>query len=200
MKNKFLFSLAIFTFSVLLMTCTSIPKIQQGDDVFKISSTKIELKNGESLKMSKSSDTEKTTIILVRHAEKIKGVKDPELTKEGIARSEKLKSVLSDIKLNKVFSTDTKRTQQTASPTATSQSKQIQSYNARDLKAFANMLLEKHQGENILVVGHSNTTPDLLNFLMKEKVVDFIDESDYTNLFVVNIFKDKKRKAVLLKF
>ena len=57
------------------------------------------------------------TIYLVRHAEKAKG-KDPVLTAQGKQRAENLAQMLQDAGVTRVYSTDYRRTQQTAAPSA----------------------------------------------------------------------------------
>lgn len=180
--------------------CVSIPQIQEGGFIDKINGANVQLKDGQNLKMAKKSEEGKTTIILVRHAEKMKDSSDPKLTEEGMNRAENLKNILSSMPIDQVFSTDYNRTQLTATPTANSKKIKIQSYNPRKLKDFGNMLMENYKGKTILVVGHSNTTPELLNFLMGEKLVKSIDESDYENLFIVNVLKNSEKRALLLKF
>lgn len=195
-----LLKLSLFLFLLCCQGCVSIPKIQEGGFVDKINAANVQLKNGQNLKTVKNKKVEKTTIILVRHAEKMKKTKDPSLTKEGLSRADNLKNILSSTMIDHVFSTEYNRTQLTAWPTATSKNLSIQSYDPRKLQDFGKMLLEEYKGKTILVVGHSNTTPELMNYLMNEKVVKSIDESDYENLFIVNISKDDERKALLLKY
>ena len=100
-----------------------------------------------------------THIYLVRHAEKIvsEGVNDPELTPIGLFRADNIAKQLSSVGVTQIFSTEYKRTMQTAKPLADYQSIKITPYDASDLEAFAEQL-KQIQG-TVLVVGHSNTTP-----------------------------------------
>lgn len=198
MKNLIRLTSLLLLF--LSQSCITIPKIQQGGFVEKISNTNVQFKDGQNFKIAKNKNVEQTTIILVRHAEKMKDSKDPLLTKEGMNRAENLKEILSSTAIDHIFSTDYKRTQATAAPTAASKNLEVISYNPKKMNAFGKMLLDNYQGKTILVAGHSNTTPKLLNFLMNETVVKSIDESDYENLFIITVSKDDERKAVLLKF
>ena len=66
------------------------------------------------------------TIFLVRHAERADGGaggmgNDPSLSEAGRARAESLAAMLKDTKLTAIFTTEFKRTQETAAPTATAQ-------------------------------------------------------------------------------
>lgn len=200
MKKNILNISYLILILITISGCVKIPKIQQGNEVQQIFKSKVVLKDGGFLNMIKKDSEENTTIILVRHAEKMKDKKDPDLTEDGKIRAEKLKNILSTISLNSVYSSDYNRTQQTAKPTSIAQRQEVMSYNPRALNEFGNMLLETKKGEKILVVGHSNTTNVLLNYFMKETVVESISESDYGNLYIVNIDKKGNAKALTLRF
>ncbi len=200
MKNNILKLSFFFLLLITISSCVKIPQIQNGGEVQKVYESKVVMNNGGILKMVKENATETTTIVLVRHAEKMKDQKDPDLTNKGNFRATKLKELLSTISLDQIYSTDYTRTQQTAKPTSNAQEVEVISYNPRALNDFGNMLLQTQKGKNILVVGHSNTTPNLLNYFMKERVVESISESDYGNIYIVNIDKEGNAKALLLKF
>ncbi len=200
MNNNILNFSLFFLFLFTICSCVKIPQIQNGGEVQQIHESKVIMNNGVLMKMVKEKSMETTTIVLVRHAEKMKDQKDPDLTKEGNMRAAKLKEILSTIPINQIYSTDYVRTQKTAKPTSNAQEVEISSYNPRALNDFGNMLLQTQKGKNILVVGHSNTTPNLLNYFMKETVVESISESDYGNLYIVNVDNKGNAKALLLKF
>ena len=60
-----------------------------------------------------------------------------------------------------IFSTNYKRTIATASPTAISKKLKIKLYDAK--KLYSKDFKEKTRGKTILIVGHSNTTPQFVN-------------------------------------
>ncbi|MFK8013126.1 MAG: histidine phosphatase family protein [Marinicellaceae bacterium] len=131
-----------------------------------------------------------TTIYLVRHAEKIieEGIKDPDLTAIGLFRAQNIAKQLSSVGVTKIFSTATKRTMQTAQPLADYQGIKISQYDAKDLEKFAQ---ELKQFEGVaLVVGHSNTTPQLTQ-LLSNKEINAIEEDEYDNLYQVIITEHK---------
>ena len=136
-------------------------------------------------RLSASIHANNTTFIFVRHTEKdtVKG--DPILTKAGMERAIDLSHMLADLPITAVYSTDFKRTKQTAQPTATAKGLEINIYNHRELEATAKEIFSKHSEGVILVVGHSNSTPNFINLLLGEKKIEQIDESDYDNLFIV---------------
>ncbi|MEO1641906.1 MAG: phosphoglycerate mutase family protein [Pseudomonadota bacterium] len=111
-------------------------------------------------------------IYLVRHAEKVtdgdamlvEDPKDPPLTADGQARSEALADILGEAGITQIWSTDTIRTRKTAAPLAEQLGLEVELYDASELERFAALLLER-PGESVLVVGHSNTTPQLVETL-----------------------------------
>ena len=135
------------------------------------------------------------TLYLVRHSEKQadKG-KDPDLTEAGNYRSEQLANWLQDKGIRKIWSSDYQRTRNTAGPLVSKLGLKTTLYDPRDLLALANELLENR--ENALIVGHSNTTPELTRLLCECDIND-MDESEYDHLFVVSVSGDKTKVETL---
>ena len=102
-------------------------------------------------------------VILLRHAEKVDDSADPELSEEGKQRADQLAKMLRDTNIDKIHSTDFKRTKSTAGPLAGVKKADIEIYNPRRLVEFAAQL--KAAGGTHVVVGHSNTTPQLVELL-----------------------------------
>jgi broad specificity phosphatase PhoE len=127
------------------------------------------------------------TIYLVRHSEKdltSNNGGDPPLTQCGAERSKHLSSFLSHVHLDAVYTTDYTRTKNTALPTASSKGLESQEYSAQDLEGFAKLLIERKQ--DVLVVGHSNTTGVLAGILVGEELAD-IDLDIYNRVYQVVI-------------
>lgn len=142
-----------------------------------------------------------TKIFLVRHAEKKKdGSKDPGLTTVGKQRAMTLSKMLQKVDLAAVYSTDYKRTKNTGKPTADSKKMKIELYNPMDSRKFIDNILEKHLGKSVLVVGHSNTIPLLVNTLLGEEKYDALKDDDYDNLFIVSILHGTDSEVIQLTF
>ncbi len=125
------------------------------------------------------------TFYLVRHAEKAAdGTRDPDLTAEGRARAQWIARYLEDKGLTGVYSTDYKRTRQTAQPAADKMGLAVDLYDPRALEAFAVDL--KGKTGVFLVVGHSNTTPVLTNLLAGSNL-KYAGEDVYDQIFEVKI-------------
>jgi len=130
-----------------------------------------------------SLDAYSATIYLMRHAEKLSG-EDPELSAVGKQRAQQLAYLLQKVNITHIFSTEYKRTIQTAEPLAEMTGRKIQFYNPRQLKKFAERL--RHLNASVLVIGHSNTTSELTQLLSNQPVKP-LAENDYGDLFQVII-------------
>ena len=133
------------------------------------------------------STTNPKTIYIVRHAEKLlTASQDPELAQVGMFRSIKLSQLLSNKNIKHIYATDYKRTRHTARPTSDDTQVPIQIYNPDKQEDFADLL--KGLEGNVLVVGHSNTAPRLVNILLGEegKYPD-LQDVEYDNIYIVNI-------------
>src|SRR6187402_1571878 len=144
-----------------------------------------------------SSHAQTSTYILVRHAEKDTSTAgstsmraDPPLTRQGEQRAEKLLEVLKAYTPDAIYSTNYMRTKATVAPLAKKFSKEIQTYDPRNLSVIADLLLQQ-KGKTIVVAGHSNTTPSLVNLLIKENTYPNLDESVYNQLWVVTVTDGK---------
>jgi broad specificity phosphatase PhoE len=103
-------------------------------------------------------------VLLVRHAEaEPGGGGDPELTAAGRRRAEALAEVLAAEPIAAVLATDTRRARATAAPIAVRLGLEVEIYDPRRLPDLAAAL--RGRGETVLVVGHSNTTPELVGLL-----------------------------------
>lgn len=134
---------------------------------------------------------------LVRHAEKASGP-DPDLTTAGNDRARKLGNMLTKAPLKAIYSTQTRRTIYTAAPSAEIHKMEVDGYDAKKQEELVNQL-KNRKGEHFLIVGHSNSIPNMLNLFQENKVYDHIDESVYDNFFVV-ILTDKETKILELKY
>jgi broad specificity phosphatase PhoE len=137
-------------------------------------------------------------IFIVRHAEKLDG-KDPSLSAQGQLRALRLAKVLSSTPLTKVFTTDYNRTRETATAVSQDQQLNLSVYDPRDMAVFTQQLLTQ-QG-NILVVGHSNTSTDLVERLSAEKQRPIDDASEFDRLYIVTLNQNKQMvSCVLLRY
>ncbi len=141
-------------------------------------------------------------VYLVRHAEKATDgdLSDPLLSAPGVVRANLVADMLVDIPLTTVYSTSFFRTVDTASPTAGMHGLPITDYDPRSRGAMAELVvtLRTTPGHH-LVVGHSNTTPDLVEALGGDQV-SAIDEAEYDRLYIVVIGPDGSVSSSMLRF
>ena len=146
------------------------------------------------------SQNEITKIIIVRHAEKENdGTKNPSLSEIGKLRAEKLNKMFADVKFDKLFSTPYSRTKETLQPISTNRNLEITDYNPSD-KNFGKYLVANQNGKTILVVGHSNTCPDLVNILINKSKYQSLDETEYGNIWILTFKNDTFIDCVLLNY
>ncbi|HEY8507661.1 MAG TPA: phosphoglycerate mutase family protein [Steroidobacteraceae bacterium] len=132
-----------------------------------------------------------TTVILVRHAEKQLGsIEDPPLTPEGERRAERLAQMFGSLggagRLDAIYVSDTRRAQQTASALAERLGLKPVVVPGGDVDAIARRVIRENRGGVVLVVGHSNTVPQIIHKLTGYEVPEIPDE-EHDNLYVVSV-------------
>lgn len=142
-------------------------------------------------------------VFVVRHAERADTASggapmmatDPDLSDAGRARAASLAAALKNAKITAIFVTPYKRTQLTAEPLAKALGIQPIAIDPKDAAG----LIEKVKAAtgNVLVVGHSNTVPDVLTRLGIADAPKLAD-SDYDNLFLV--IRGEKSSLVRLHY
>ena len=127
-----------------------------------------------------------TTVILVRHAEKAPPVGDAEplLSEAGAARAQALARMLADAHVTAVYTSQYKRTQLTGAPLTAAM--HVEETVMPEVKDVAADIRAKHAGQTVLVVGHSNTVPQLLAALGVENPPSIAD-AEYDNLFICTL-------------
>ena len=114
-----------------------------------------------------------TTVVLVRHAERdpITAVDpDPALTAVGQTRAQILATAAGDAGVSAIYVTDSRRTQQTAAPLATRLSLTprvfpIAGNPQQHARSIADDILNTRVGSTVVVVGHSDTVPLIIEAL-----------------------------------
>ena len=146
-----------------------------------------------------------TTIIFVRHTEKaVEPADDPALSEAGRARAAELARQLVDADVvagvDAVYATQLRRSQETAAAVADALDLPINTYDAADTELVLEEILKKHKGKIVLVVGHSNTVPQLIWNLGASKKVPPIADDEYDNIYIISIPWFGKTKTIRLRF
>lgn len=125
-----------------------------------------------------------TTFYVVRHAERADNSDDAPLSAAGARRAQALAEVLQTAPIRAVYATRYQRTQATVAPAAERLGRAVQ-----PSTPAADQLLERHRGQAVLIAGHSNTVPTLLQQLgVKEEI--HLGSGDYGDLFIVKVHGD----------
>lgn len=138
-------------------------------------------------------EVEKVTVFVVRHAEKEPvaadapeaAKKDPPLSRAGQLRALGLADDLPVAELDAIYVTDFQRTRQTAAGVAAVTGLEPIVYPGQDAAGLATRL-RKRTGEQVLVVGHSNTVPALLEALGVTEPIAVRDDQ-YGDLWIVRV-------------
>lgn len=138
---------------------------------------------------------EPSMIYLVRHGEKASVGQDPELTPQGQLRAHNIATTLHRAGIGAIFSSATKRTLQTARPLASRLGLKVVQYDAVMPQALVEKVKSLHGA--VLVVGHSNTLPELVRLFGGAPGEDIGDE-EYDRLYQLINGPDGKTTTVLL--
>lgn len=134
------------------------------------------------------------TIFLVRHADKISDAPDALLSEAGHRRAECLAKMLADADIQKIYTSDLQRTQQTAAPLA----RQLQLKPVAIPLSTPEALIEALKSEKankVLVVWHGATLPHVLQALGGPDVPR-IAESEYDRFFILTLPQSKEHSTV----
>ncbi len=126
-----------------------------------------------------------TTLYFIRHAEKVNGSSpDPKLSEAGEKRALTLVNFVKNKNISAIYSTPYRRTQQTVTPLSQILNLTVQTYNPMNPEEIKRMV-SLHRGKTILIVGHSNTIPMMINQLSHNEVMKAIPEQEYHNFYIL---------------
>jgi phosphohistidine phosphatase SixA len=144
--------------------------------------------------IKKTAPVQEATYYLIRHAEKDRSNeydKDPNLTVEGMLHAKRWAAYFEPIQLDAIYATRFLRTRQTVSLIAQQKMITIKPYKAGHLYSEDFLALTNHK--HVLIVGHSNTIPKLVNALIGEDKYEDMDDSDNATLYKVTLNGDDKK-------
>jgi phosphohistidine phosphatase SixA len=145
-----------------------------------------------------ASGHEPLVVFLVRHGEKADLSEDPELSAAGRERAAALARALRSAEIEYVHSSDFIRTRGTAAPIAAEYGLEVEPYDHRDLPALVEKLLRT--GGRHLVVGHSTTTPSIVELLGGKPSSAIIQEGEFDRLYIVTIGRDGASSSVMMRY
>jgi broad specificity phosphatase PhoE len=119
---------------------------------------------------------------VMRHLQKAAG-QDPELSPEGKANAERLAGLLATDPPSAIYVSTTRRAAETAAPLAARLGLTAKTYDPADTPALIAQVM-KEPG-TVLVVGHSNTVPEIVQRLGGTRPPD-LAETDYGDLWHIS--------------
>ena len=137
------------------------------------------------------SATTTTVVVLARHAENaVSSIQDPPLSEEGEQRAQRLAQMFGrgkgEGKIDAIYVSGARRAQQTAAPLAERLGKQVIVVPAADTKGLVSRVMHEHDGDTVLIVGQSNTVPELIHELADIDVPP-IGDDEFDTLYVLSI-------------
>ena len=147
-----------------------------------------------------------TTVVLVRHAEKQIGtISDAPLSPQGEIRATRLAQMFGDAetfgRVQQIYVTDTRRTQQTAAGLAQRLGLTPVIVEARTSNPdLARRVLRENRGGLAIVVGHSNTVPQLVAQLANRDSVPAIGDEEFDTMYVVTVPTIGRASVLRLKY
>jgi broad specificity phosphatase PhoE len=144
-----------------------------------------------------------TVVIVVRHAEvEASAGPDPKLSLLGQERAARLARVLAKIQgergVDAVFASEMLRTQQTVGPLAQSLSLPTNVLPAAGWAELPGRLLREQRGKVVVVAGHSNTLPPLIEALSGESIS--IAENEYDHIYIVFVPRLSRTRLLQLYY
>lgn len=130
-----------------------------------------------------------TTLLVVRHADRA-GTTDA-LNAAGVARAQELVHVGEKAGITAIYRSNTIRARDTAAPLAAALGLTPVEYVAADTGPLVDAILADHLGQTVLVVGHSNTVPQIIQAAGGPSLAN-IDDLEFDNLFVLAICRCRR--------
>jgi broad specificity phosphatase PhoE len=140
-------------------------------------------------------DAAPTTLLIVRHADRAD--RDDALSPRGTARAAALARALARANLRAIYHSDTSRARDTAAPLAALLGLTPKVRPARDTSGLVREILTEHRGEQVLIVGHSNTVPQMIRAAGGPDLPDLAEDA-FDDLFVLTAVGRVGRRVTLV--
>ncbi|MBC7658708.1 MAG: histidine phosphatase family protein [Chitinophagaceae bacterium] len=139
------------------------------------------------------------SIYIVRHAEKLGNTTDPELSTAGQARATSLARILHDSDVGAIFTSEYVRTQKTAVPLAEALKLNPIAIASTKSDVLIQTLKNDTSLKTALVVGHSNTLPEIFKAFGSDQKVE-VGENEYDRLYILTPQKSGKPIVNLIRY
>jgi len=135
----------------------------------------------------------------VRHAEKdtTSPDRDMPLAAAGRRRARELARVLGEAGITTIYATPTRRAMETGAPLAERVGDSLRI--VKDTAELVRRLETRHWGSRVLVIGHSDTVPDIVEALCGQRP-RALPTSEYDRLYAVTLRRHGPPTVVMLRF
>lgn len=133
-----------------------------------------------------------TTVIVIRHAEKVlDGSADPPLAAAGEARALLLANLFGDPKspghIDAIYASPTRRSRLTAAPLAARLGLTLRVEAQDDPPALARRVLRDNPGARVLIVGHSDTAPAIVAAISGRRDIPAMGAEEFGTMYIVTV-------------
>jgi 2,3-bisphosphoglycerate-dependent phosphoglycerate mutase len=143
-----------------------------------------------------------TTVFVLRHAEAAASDgKDPPLSLAGQLRAERLQQMFGArgaLGLDGILVSEYRRSQATARPLANALGIPVIVVAGAQPAAVAHRALAEFRGKRVMVIGHSNTVPGIVEALSGLQVTP-MDPTDYGTVYVITLPRYSRASVSVLK-
>ena len=145
-----------------------------------------------------------TTVIVIRHAEKESVEPDPALSEAGQARAMLLLRMFGEAqgagRLDVIYTSPALRNRQTAAPLAARLGITPIVAPADNPKALAHRAVHDNGGKRVMIIGHSNTVPELVAALSGRDDIPKVDEHDFGTMYIVTVPRVGRANVLRLRY
>lgn len=143
---------------------------------------------------------EPSLVVLVRHAEmEPDGTKDPHLSAVGRQRAELLAQMMESTRITHVFTSEYQRTKETGAVVASWIGVPAKALPAREPDALLATVRALPSTAKVLIVGHSNTVPELAEALGGTEI-ELIPEDDFSRLIGIRYQAGSPVRTVNMRY
>ncbi|TXI81345.1 MAG: phosphoglycerate mutase [Flavobacteriales bacterium] len=143
--------------------------------------------------------SERTTVYVVRHAEKASNDLDAPLSPSGVVRADALAERLSDAGVQRVYASEVQRTQRTVAPLAERNGLSVEVVPALAIDDLVGRILREDRGRVVLVAGHDHTVPAIVQKLSGQ-AVEAIPAQVFDRLYKVVITADGTAEVTVSQY
>lgn len=147
-----------------------------------------------------------TTVIVIRHAEKDLSVSavDPPLNQAGQARAQLLARMFGDVKnfghIEAIYVSPALRNRLTAAPLAARLGISENIAPGDDSRGLVHRVLREHRGGRVLIVGHSDTVPQIVAALSGNSRIPEIEAQEYGTMYIVTVPRIGRANVLRLNY